>query len=169
MYRTLLGEKGFKDGMKLYFKRHDGGAVTCDDFRAAMAGRLVYNHQPVWVTDLYSTVPTSSHPFRHTLRCRLLSSWELYSTLLYSTRCILLFYSVLSLLDPSCQPYYFITTSYTGINSAFGKPQKPHIFVFSLLKKTESDLNMKLLRFTERTTIYIRLKWNNHQSTCCTV
>ena len=95
MYRTLLGEKGFKDGMKLYFKRHDGGAVTCDDFRAAMAGRLVYNHQPVWVTDLYSTVPTSSHPFRRTLRCRLLSSWELYSTLLYSTLLVAFFYSTL--------------------------------------------------------------------------
>ena len=38
MYRTLLGEAGFKKGMVLYFERHDGGAVTCDDFRAAMAG-----------------------------------------------------------------------------------------------------------------------------------
>jgi aminopeptidase N len=37
MYRTLLGEAGFKKGMVLYFERHDGGAVTCDDFRAAMA------------------------------------------------------------------------------------------------------------------------------------
>ena len=37
MYATLLGEEGFKKGMKLYFQRHDGGAVTCDDFRAAMA------------------------------------------------------------------------------------------------------------------------------------
>ena len=40
MYRTLLGEAGFKKGMVLYFERHDGGAVTCDDFRAAMAGML---------------------------------------------------------------------------------------------------------------------------------
>lgn len=37
LYRTLLGEEGFKKGMKLYFERHDGAAVTCDDFRAAMA------------------------------------------------------------------------------------------------------------------------------------
>jgi aminopeptidase N len=37
MYRTILGEAGFKKGMALYFQRHDGGAVTCDDFRAAMA------------------------------------------------------------------------------------------------------------------------------------
>ena len=37
MYHTLLGEEGFQQGMKLYFERHDGHAVTCDDFLAAMA------------------------------------------------------------------------------------------------------------------------------------
>jgi aminopeptidase N len=34
---TLLGEAGFRRGMDLYFTRHDGQAVTCDDFVAAMA------------------------------------------------------------------------------------------------------------------------------------
>jgi len=37
MYQTLLGRDGFRKGMDLYFARHDGHAVTCDDFRAAMA------------------------------------------------------------------------------------------------------------------------------------
>eukprot|EP01065_Artemidia_motanka_P053404 TRINITY_DN9898_c0_g1_i1.p1 TRINITY_DN9898_c0_g1~~TRINITY_DN9898_c0_g1_i1.p1 ORF type:complete len:937 (+),score=296.01 TRINITY_DN9898_c0_g1_i1:54-2813(+) len=37
MYHTLLGDSGFRKGMDLYFDRHDGQAVTCDDFRAAMA------------------------------------------------------------------------------------------------------------------------------------
>ena len=37
MYDTLLGTDGFRRGMDLYFERHDGQAVTCDDFRAAMA------------------------------------------------------------------------------------------------------------------------------------
>ena len=37
MYHTFLGEEGFQKGMKLYFERYDGQAVTCDDFRAAMA------------------------------------------------------------------------------------------------------------------------------------
>jgi aminopeptidase N len=37
MYATILGKEGFRRGMDLYFKRHDGQAVTCDDFRAAMA------------------------------------------------------------------------------------------------------------------------------------
>ncbi|WP_189355638.1 aminopeptidase N [Undibacterium squillarum] len=37
MYYTLLGHDGFRKGMDLYFARHDGQAVECDDFRAAMA------------------------------------------------------------------------------------------------------------------------------------
>lgn len=37
MYQTLLGRDGFRKGMDLYFQRHDGQAVTCDDFRHAMA------------------------------------------------------------------------------------------------------------------------------------
>jgi aminopeptidase N len=37
MLHALLGEPGFQAGMKLYFERHDGQAVTCDDFVAAMA------------------------------------------------------------------------------------------------------------------------------------
>jgi aminopeptidase N len=37
MYQTLLGKDGFRKGMDLYFERHDGSAVTCDDFLAAMA------------------------------------------------------------------------------------------------------------------------------------
>ncbi|HEY8102269.1 MAG TPA: aminopeptidase N [Burkholderiaceae bacterium] len=37
MYQTLLGRDGFRKGMDLYFERHDGQAVTCDDFRAAMS------------------------------------------------------------------------------------------------------------------------------------
>ena len=37
MIHTLLGEAGFRKGMDLYFDRHDGQAVTCDDFVAAMA------------------------------------------------------------------------------------------------------------------------------------
>ena len=37
MQHTLLGAAGFRKGMDLYFRRHDGQAVTCDDFVAAMA------------------------------------------------------------------------------------------------------------------------------------
>jgi len=37
MIDTLVSNQGFRQGMDLYFERHDGQAVTCDDFRAAMA------------------------------------------------------------------------------------------------------------------------------------
>lgn len=37
MIRTIVGELGFRRGMELYFKRHDGQAVTCEDFYKAMA------------------------------------------------------------------------------------------------------------------------------------
>ncbi|WP_296893541.1 aminopeptidase N [Thiobacillus sp.] len=36
MMHTLLGRDGFRRGMDLYFQRHDGQAVTCDDFVAAL-------------------------------------------------------------------------------------------------------------------------------------
>ncbi len=36
MLHTLLGAETFRKGSDLYFERHDGQAVTCDDFIAAM-------------------------------------------------------------------------------------------------------------------------------------
>ena len=36
MLHTLLGAGGFRKGCDLYFERHDGQAVTCDDFVHAM-------------------------------------------------------------------------------------------------------------------------------------
>ncbi|MBP2301044.1 aminopeptidase N [Azospirillum picis] len=37
MIHTLLGAENYRKGIDLYFQRHDGQAVTCDDFVAAMA------------------------------------------------------------------------------------------------------------------------------------
>ena len=37
MMHTLVGREGFRRGMDLYFQRHDGQAVTCDDFAQAIA------------------------------------------------------------------------------------------------------------------------------------
>ncbi|ROM13510.1 aminopeptidase N [Pseudomonas protegens] len=36
MIHTLLGAEGFRKGSDLYFERHDGQAVTCDEFVKAM-------------------------------------------------------------------------------------------------------------------------------------
>ncbi|HXE47496.1 MAG TPA: M1 family aminopeptidase, partial [Ramlibacter sp.] len=37
MMQTLVGREGFAKGLALYFQRHDGHAVTCDDFAQAIA------------------------------------------------------------------------------------------------------------------------------------
>ncbi|HEY2979514.1 MAG TPA: aminopeptidase N, partial [Burkholderiaceae bacterium] len=37
MMQTLVGREGFARGITLYFERHDGHAVTCDDFAQAIA------------------------------------------------------------------------------------------------------------------------------------
>ena len=37
MIETIVGRKGFRTGMDVYFKRHDGEAATIEDFIAAMA------------------------------------------------------------------------------------------------------------------------------------
>ena len=37
MMQTLVGREGFERGITLYFQRHDGQAVTCDDFAQAIA------------------------------------------------------------------------------------------------------------------------------------
>ena len=36
MIHTIVGRDNFRKGMDLYFQRHDGQAVTCDDFTQAM-------------------------------------------------------------------------------------------------------------------------------------
>lgn len=50
MLHTLLGEQKFQAGMRLYFKRHDGSAATCDDFVQAMqdASGIDLTHFKLW-------------------------------------------------------------------------------------------------------------------------
>lgn len=50
MMHTLLGPEGFRAGMDEYFRRHDGQAVTCDDFVSAMqsASDMDLSHFSRW-------------------------------------------------------------------------------------------------------------------------
>ena len=56
MYHTLLGESGFQKGMKRYFERHDGQAVTTDDFYQAMvdANEINLGNFKLWYTQVRS-------------------------------------------------------------------------------------------------------------------
>ncbi|HET6598962.1 MAG TPA: aminopeptidase N, partial [Burkholderiaceae bacterium] len=44
MMHTLVGREGFAAGMRLYFERFDGQAVTCDDFAQAIADANPESH-----------------------------------------------------------------------------------------------------------------------------
>ncbi|RZC52839.1 hypothetical protein C5167_021270 [Papaver somniferum] len=79
MYKTLLGSQGFRRGMDLYFKRHDGQAVTCEDFHAAMrdandadlANFLLWYSQagtPTLKTTEALILTSSTIPIRRTLK-----------------------------------------------------------------------------------------------------
>ena len=43
MMHRVIGREKFRAGMDLYFQRHDGQAVTCDDFAAAMSDAAATN------------------------------------------------------------------------------------------------------------------------------
>ncbi len=62
MMHTLLGEENFQKGMKLYFERHDGQAVTCDDFAQAMAdaGNMDLSQFKLWYSQAGTPQVTAS-------------------------------------------------------------------------------------------------------------
>jgi len=68
MIQTLVGTKGFRKGMKLYLKRHDGQAATCDDFVAAQAeaNEIDLDHFMLWYSQAGTPVldVTSSYNAR---------------------------------------------------------------------------------------------------------
>lgn len=46
MIQTLIGETAFRQGMDLYFARHDGQAVRCEEFVAAMGDAAGFDFTP---------------------------------------------------------------------------------------------------------------------------
>ncbi|MDR1368394.1 MAG: aminopeptidase N [Candidatus Accumulibacter sp.] len=50
MIQTLIGRDAFRRGMAIYFERHDGQAVTCDDFVVAMmaASNFDFDRFMIW-------------------------------------------------------------------------------------------------------------------------
>ena len=46
MIQTIIGRAAFRKGIDLYFARHDGQAVTCEDFVAAMADASGFDFAP---------------------------------------------------------------------------------------------------------------------------
>ncbi|PWC34342.1 aminopeptidase N [Azospirillum sp. TSO35-2] len=77
MIHTLLGAEKYRKGIDLYFQRHDGQAVTCDDFVAAMADasgidlsqfQLWYRQSGTPELDVTSDYDAAAKSFRLTVR-----------------------------------------------------------------------------------------------------
>ena len=60
MIQTLIGKDAFRRGMDLYFARHDGQAVTCDDFVAAMGDAAGFDFTPFMSWYSQAGTPTVS-------------------------------------------------------------------------------------------------------------
>ncbi|MDD2723280.1 MAG: aminopeptidase N [Methylovulum sp.] len=65
MIHTLLGAEGFRKGSDLYFARHDGQAVTCEDFVKAMeaANTVDLSQFRRWYSQAGTPVLTVSHAY----------------------------------------------------------------------------------------------------------
>lgn len=65
MMQTLTGREGFARGMTLYFERHDGQAVTCDDFAQAIADANPQSELAVHLTQFKRWYSQAGTPHLH--------------------------------------------------------------------------------------------------------
>ncbi|MBL4895113.1 MAG: aminopeptidase N, partial [Emcibacter sp.] len=65
MIHKLLGAENYRKGMDLYFERHDGQAVTCDDFVAAMeaASGVDLTHFRLWYSQAGTPEVIATHSY----------------------------------------------------------------------------------------------------------
>jgi aminopeptidase N len=70
MMHTLLGAERFRKGTDLYFERHDGQAVTCDDFVQAMedASGVSLAHFRRWYSTAGTPIVTARSEYRAATR-----------------------------------------------------------------------------------------------------
>jgi len=67
MLHTLLGAEGFRKGCDLYFARHDGQAVTCEDFVMALeaANQVDFSQFRLWYSQAGTPVLTVKQQYQH--------------------------------------------------------------------------------------------------------
>lgn len=77
MIHTIIGKENFRKGMDLYFERHDGQAVTTEDFVAAMSDasgidleqfKVWYDQNGTPVLDINSNYNESTKEFSFTIK-----------------------------------------------------------------------------------------------------
>ncbi|KAL2642323.1 hypothetical protein R1flu_009910 [Riccia fluitans] len=146
MYQTLLGKQGFRKGMDLYFKRHDGQAVTCEDFLAAMfdANDVHFPTFPVWYSQAGTPAVTVTSSYdaqarTFTLKCR----QEVPPTAGQPEKTPMLIPLAVGLLDSSGQdiPLSLVHDGETAIDlKVGGKPLKTAVL---RIEKVEHEFRFK--------------------------
>ncbi|VFQ68044.1 unnamed protein product [Cuscuta campestris] len=140
MYKTLLGSEGFRKGMDLYFKRHDGQAVTCEDFFAAMRDAnnadfanflLWYSQAGTPLVNVTSTYDADAHTFS------LKFSQDIPPTPGQSVKEPMFIPIAVGLLDSRGKEIPLSSVNYGGKLECFGGGKPVHTTVLRLTKKEE--------------------------------
>ncbi|OIV93551.1 hypothetical protein TanjilG_28708 [Lupinus angustifolius] len=141
MYKTLLGSQGFRKGIDLYFKRHDGQAVTCEDFYAAMrdANNADFANFLLWYSQAGTPtvkVKTSYNPEAHTFSLKF--SQEIPTTPGQSVKEPMFIPVAVGLLDSTGKDIPLSALSHDGtLESVSSKDQSVFTTVLRVTKKEE--------------------------------
>ncbi|CAL0313360.1 unnamed protein product [Lupinus luteus] len=141
MYKTLLGSEGFRKGIDLYFKRHDGQAVTCEDFYAAMrdANNADFANFLLWYSQAGTPtvkVKTSYNPEAHTFSLKF--SQEIPTTPGQSVKEPMFIPVAVGLLDSSGKDIPLSAFNHDGtLESVSSKDQLVFTTVLRVTKKEE--------------------------------
>jgi len=70
MMHRIIGDEAFKKGMEIYFERHDGQAVTCEDFVLAMeaASKVDLGQFRLWYAQAGTPTITAKSKYNATLK-----------------------------------------------------------------------------------------------------
>ncbi|KAI9102258.1 hypothetical protein K1719_023460 [Acacia pycnantha] len=141
MYKTLLGSQGFQKGMDLYFKRHDGQAVTCEDFFAAMrdANDVDFANFLLWYSQAGTPiikVNSSYNPEAHTYSLKI--SQEILPTPGQPVKESMFIPLAVGLLDSKGKDIPLSTIYHDGTLQSVSRDGQPvYTTVFRLTKKEE--------------------------------
>ena len=168
MLHTLLGKTGFRRGCDLYFARHDGQAVTCEDFVNAMeaANAADLSQFRRWYAQAGTpSISASQHYDEHTQQLHLTLQQSTPPTPNQAHKLPLHIPIKLGLLakDGSVQTIHSqgrsqqeITLQFTEAEQTFVFEQLPQQPVVSLLRGFSAPVNLKMPRSLEELAFLLR-------------
>ena len=187
MLHTLLGAEGFRKGCDLYFARHDGQAVTCEDFLKAMedANAIELKQFRLWYSQAGTPVLNVSQKYdadRQTLQLTIQQSCP--ATPNQAQKLPMHIPVKLGLLaaDGSAAEIVFngqcsqeLTLNVTEAEQSFSFENLPQQPVVSLLRGFSAPVSLKIQRSLEELAFLLRYdsdsfsRWEAGQQLACQV